>query len=179
MVLKRIFLVVYGFYDECKRRTNTKIWRTFIDAFNALPIAALVAGKIFCVHGGLSPSLNSLDDVRNIVRPTDVPEYGLLSDLLWADPSETANDWEDSERGVSYCFGKRVVNNFLAKFDLDLVCRAHMVTVAVNILPCGSNFFNFTFRSWKMDMNFSTKGLLSRYSQRPTIAENSITLEQL
>ncbi|KAL1928105.1 hypothetical protein VTP01DRAFT_3021 [Rhizomucor pusillus] len=127
---------VYGFYDECKRRTNTKIWRTFIDAFNALPIAALVAGKIFCVHGGLSPSLNSLDDVRNIVRPTDVPEYGLLSDLLWADPSETANDWEDSERGVSYCFGKRVVNNFLAKFDLDLVCRAHMV------VEDGYEFFN-------------------------------------
>lgn len=104
-----------------------KIWKTFIDAFNALPIAGLVAGKIFCVHGGLSPSLNSLDDVRSIMRPTDVPEYGLLNDLLWSDPSDTTEDWEDSERGVSYCFGKRIVNEFLAKFDLDLVCRAHMV----------------------------------------------------
>ncbi|CDH49421.1 phospho protein phosphatase ppz [Lichtheimia corymbifera JMRC:FSU:9682] len=118
---------VYGFYDECKRRTNVKIWKTFVDVFNTLPIAALVAGKIFCVHGGLSPSMQSLDDVRNIMRPTDVPEYGLLNDLLWSDPSDQAIEWEDNERGVSYCFGKRIVNDFLARHDLDLVCRAHMV----------------------------------------------------
>ncbi|OAD72803.1 hypothetical protein PHYBLDRAFT_20709 [Phycomyces blakesleeanus NRRL 1555(-)] len=127
---------VYGFYDECKRRTNTKIWKTFVDAFNTLPIAGLVAGKIFCVHGGLSPSLNSMDDVRNLARPTDVPEYGLLNDLVWSDPSDTALDWEDNERGVSYCFGKKIVNEFLTKFDLDLVCRAHMV------VEDGYEFFN-------------------------------------
>ncbi|KAG0169566.1 serine/threonine protein phosphatase Pzh1 [Apophysomyces sp. BC1034] len=127
---------VYGFYDECKRRTNVKIWKTFVDAFNALPIAGLVAGKIFCVHGGLSPSMHSMDDVRNIMRPTDVPEYGLLNDLLWSDPSETAVEWEDNERGVSYCFGKRIVNDFLTKYDLDLVCRAHMV------VEDGYEFFN-------------------------------------
>lgn len=128
-----LLLLVYGFYDECKRRTNVKIWKTFVDVFNTLPIAALVAGKIFCVHGGLSPSLNSLDDVRNIMRPTDVPDYGLLNDLLWSDPSETTEDWEDSERGVSYCFGKRIVNDFLARFDLDLVCRAHMVMSSLSL----------------------------------------------
>ncbi|KAI9497610.1 serine/threonine-protein phosphatase PP-Z1 [Zychaea mexicana] len=127
---------VYGFYDECKRRTNVKIWKTFVDVFNALPIAALVAGKIFCVHGGLSPSMQSLDDVRNIARPTDVPEYGLLNDLLWSDPAEQVDEWEDNERGVSYCFGKRVVNDFLARHDLDLVCRAHMV------VEDGYEFFN-------------------------------------
>ncbi|KAL7311557.1 serine/threonine protein phosphatase Pzh1 [Mucor circinelloides] len=127
---------VYGFYDECKRRTNVKVWKTFVDVFNALPIAALVAGKIFCVHGGLSPSLAAMDDIRTIIRPTDVPEFGLLNDLLWADPSDTALDWEDSERGVSYCFGKKVVNEFLSKFDLDLVCRAHMV------VEDGYQFFN-------------------------------------
>ena len=54
---------VYGFYDECKRRCNVKIWKTFIDTFNCLPIAAIVAGKIFCVHGGLSPSLTHMDDI--------------------------------------------------------------------------------------------------------------------
>lgn len=61
---------VYGFYDECKRRTNIKTWKTFIDVFNTLPIASIVASKIFCVHGGLSPSLKSMDDIRRIVRPT-------------------------------------------------------------------------------------------------------------
>ncbi|KAL8287467.1 hypothetical protein RQP46_003325 [Phenoliferia psychrophenolica] len=118
---------VYGFYDECKRRCNIKIWKTFIDVFNCLPIAAVVAQKIFALHGGLSPSLSSMDDIRRISRPTDVPDYGLLNDLLWSDPSDTALDWEDNERGVSYCFGKTVIAAFLARYDFDLICRAHMV----------------------------------------------------
>lgn len=118
---------VYGFYDECKRRLNIKVWKTFIDVFNTLPIAAIVASKIFCVHGGLSPSLSNMDDIRRIERPTGVPDYGLLNDLLWSDPSDTALDWEDNERGVSYCFGKAVIQQFLAQYDFDLICRAHMV----------------------------------------------------
>ena len=118
---------VYGFYDECKRRCNIKVWKTFIDTFNTLPIAAIVAGKIFCVHGGLSPSLKHMDDIRNIARPTDVPDYGLLNDLLWADPADMEQDWEANERGVSYCFGKKVIMEFLQRHDFDLVCRAHMV----------------------------------------------------
>lgn len=127
---------VYGFYDECKRRCNIKIWKTFIDCFNTLPIAAIVAGKIFCVHGGLSPALSHMDDIRNIARPTDVPDYGLLNDLLWADPADMEQDWEANERGVSYCFGKRVITDFLAQHDFDLVCRAHMV------VEDGYEFFN-------------------------------------
>lgn len=118
---------VYGFYDECKRRCNVKIWKSFVDTFNTLPIASIVAGKIFCVHGGLSPSLSHMDDIRNIARPTDVPDYGLLNDLLWSDPADMESDWEANERGVSYCFGKKVIMEFLQKHDFDLVCRAHMV----------------------------------------------------
>ncbi|KAJ5439230.1 Serine/threonine-protein phosphatase PP-Z [Penicillium daleae] len=118
---------VYGFYDECKRRCNIKIWKGFIDTFNCLPIASIVAGKIFCVHGGLSPSLSHMDDIRGIARPTDVPDYGLLNDLLWSDPADMEEDWEPNERGVSYCFGKKVIMNFLQRHDFDLVCRAHMV----------------------------------------------------
>jgi serine/threonine-protein phosphatase PP1 catalytic subunit len=118
---------VYGFYDECKRRCNVKIWKIFIDAFNCLPIAAIVANKIFCVHGGLSPSLTHMDDIRQIARPTDVPDYGLLNDLLWSDPADMESDWEANERGVSYCFGKKIIMEFLQRNDFDLVCRAHMV----------------------------------------------------
>ena len=68
-----------------------------------------------------------MDDIKRIQRPTDVPDYGLLNDLLWSDPSDTAFDWEDNERGVSYCFGKVVLGEFLGKYDFDLICRAHMV----------------------------------------------------
>ncbi|KAF2103050.1 putative serine/threonine protein phosphatase [Rhizodiscina lignyota] len=128
---------VYGFYDECKRRCNIKVWKAFIDTFNTLPIAAIVAGKIFCVHGGLSPSLSSMDDIRGVQRPTDVPDYGLLNDLLWSDPAEgLESDWEPNERGVSYCFGKKIIMEFLQKHDFDLVCRAHMV------VEDGYEFFN-------------------------------------
>lgn len=127
---------VYGFYDECKRRCNIKIWKSFIDTFDTLPIAAIVAGKIFCVHGGLSPSLNSMDEIKNILRPTDVPDFGLLNDLLWSDPADTTNEWEDNERGVSYVFSKVAINKFLSKFNFDLVCRAHMV------VEDGYEFFN-------------------------------------
>lgn len=127
---------VYGFYDECKRRCNIKVWKTFVDTFNCLPIAAIVAGKIFCVHGGLSPSLTDMDDIRQIARPTDVPDYGLLNDLLWSDPADMETDWEANERGVSYCFGKKVIMEFLQRHDFDLVCRAHMV------VEDGYEFFN-------------------------------------
>jgi serine/threonine-protein phosphatase PP1 catalytic subunit len=127
---------VYGFYDECKRRCNIKIWKTFIDTFNTLPIASIVAGKIFCVHGGLSPGLEKMEDIRAIARPTDVPDYGLLNDLLWSDPADIETDWESNERGVSYCFGKKVIVDFLARHDFDLVCRAHMV------VEDGYEFFN-------------------------------------
>ncbi|KAF9435764.1 hypothetical protein BGZ76_005573 [Entomortierella beljakovae] len=127
---------VYGFYDECKRRASIKMWKAFVDVFNCLPLAAIVANKIFCVHGGLSPSLGTMDDIRALQRPADVPDYGLLNDLLWSDPSDTAFDWEDNERGVSYCFGRSIIQKFLNKHDFDLVCRAHMV------VEDGYEFFN-------------------------------------
>lgn len=149
-----------------------------MDVFNTLPIAALVAGKIFCVHGGLSPSMQSLDDVRNIMRPTDVPEYGLLNDLLWSDPSDQAIEWEDNERGVSYCFGKRIVNDFLARHDLDLVCRAHMVSYLVQgTLPGVLN--TSYFRLLKMATSFSVDEHWSLSFQHPTIVVNLITLAPL
>ncbi|CAI4056430.1 hypothetical protein N7582_000614 [Saccharomyces uvarum] len=127
---------VYGFYDECKRRCNIRIWKTFIDTFNTLPLAAIVTGKIFCVHGGLSPVLNSMDEIRHVSRPTDVPDFGLINDLLWSDPTDSPNEWEDNERGVSFCYNKVAINKFLNKFGFDLVCRAHMV------VEDGYEFFN-------------------------------------
>ncbi|KAL6035191.1 hypothetical protein STEG23_031165 [Scotinomys teguina] len=73
---------IYGFYDECKRRYNIKLWKTFTDCFNCLPIAVIVDKKIFCCHRGLSPDLQSMEQIRQIVRPNDVTDQGLLCDLL-------------------------------------------------------------------------------------------------
>jgi len=118
---------IYGFYDECKRRYNVKLWRVFTDCFNCLPIAALIDEKILCMHGGLSPDLKTLEQIRRIVRPTDVPDTGLICDLLWSDPDQDVTGWNESDRGVSYTFGSDVVSGFLKKHDLDLICRAHQV----------------------------------------------------
>lgn len=118
---------IYGFHDECKRRSTIKVWKTFTDVFNCLPIAAVVAEKIFCVHGGLSPNLVDLNDIRNIVRPTEIPGQGLLTDLLWSDPANIKDWGPNDDRGVSWTFGRKVVANFLKRHGLDLVCRSHMV----------------------------------------------------
>ncbi|EPZ35540.1 Metallo-dependent phosphatase [Rozella allomycis CSF55] len=127
---------VYGFFEECKRRVNIKCWKSFTDVFNVIPVAAIVAEKIFCVHGGLSPGLYSMKQIEMIKRPTDVPDFGLLNDLLWADPNENVAEWEENDRGVSYLFGKSIIDQFLQKHDLDLICRAHTV------VEDGYEFFN-------------------------------------
>lgn len=118
---------IYGFYDECKRRFTVKMWKTFCDLFNCLPLAAVVAQRIFCCHGGISPHMESFDQIREIARPSDVPDIGLMADLLWADPTAEVSEWGENERGVSYVFGVAPVKRFLRKHGLDLVCRAHQV----------------------------------------------------
>ena len=118
---------IYGFFDECKRRYNVKLWKSFVDLFNCLPIAASIDDKIFMVHGGLSPELKSVEQLQKIQRPTDVPDDGLLCDILWSDPDENASGWGANDRGVSVTFNETVLKNFLEKNELDLLCRAHQV----------------------------------------------------
>ena len=61
------------------------------------------------------------------MRPIDVPDQGLLCDLLWSDPDKDTRGWNENERGVSFVFGPEVVSSFLKKHDLDLIARAHQV----------------------------------------------------
>lgn len=76
---------------------------------------------------GLSPDLQSMEQIRRIMRPTDVPDQGLLCDLLWSDPDKDQMGWGENDRGVSFTFGAEVVGKFLHKHDFDLICRAHQV----------------------------------------------------
>jgi serine/threonine-protein phosphatase PP1 catalytic subunit len=118
---------IYGFYEECKKRYTVKLWKTFTECFNCLPVAAMIDDKIFCMHGGLSPDLNKIEDIQKIFRPVEIPDNGLLCDLVWSDPDANITGWDDNERGVSFIFGKDIVNFFLKKNDIDLICRAHQV----------------------------------------------------
>jgi len=79
------------------------------------------------MHGGLSPEITNFDQVRRLVRPTDVPDTGFICDLLWADPDKDIAGWAENDRGVSFIFGPDVVTSFLQKHDMDLVVRAHQV----------------------------------------------------
>jgi serine/threonine-protein phosphatase PP1 catalytic subunit len=113
---------IYGFYEEVKRRYNVKLWKTFCDMFSYLPLAATVEDKIFCVHAGLSPKLTSLEMINQIKRPCEVPEDGLVCDLLWSDPEPGINGWAENDRGVSFTFGPDVVTNFLQKYLSPTTC---------------------------------------------------------
>lgn len=118
---------INGFYNECKRRYNIRLWITFTDCFNCPPVVAIIDEKIFCCHGGLSPDLQSMEQIRRILRPTDVPDQGLFCDLLWADPDQAINGWGENDKGVSFTFGPEIVSKFLTKHDFDLICRSNEV----------------------------------------------------
>ncbi|KAJ3220557.1 hypothetical protein HDU81_011344, partial [Chytriomyces hyalinus] len=77
---------VYGFYDECKQKYSVKLWKSFTDCFNQIPIAALISNKIFACHGGLSPDLQIVKQIDFIQRPLEVPDLVIMCDLLWANP---------------------------------------------------------------------------------------------
>lgn len=81
---------VYGFYDECLRKYgNASVWKYFTDLFDYLPLTALVDGQIFCLHGGLSPSIDTLDHIRALDRLQEVPhEVSSLIHILFQDNQE-------------------------------------------------------------------------------------------
>jgi serine/threonine-protein phosphatase PP1 catalytic subunit len=119
---------VYGFYDDCKRRYSIRIWKLFSSVFDRLPLAAVVGKRIFCVHGGLSPDINNIRDIRTL-RGADRDSHanGPIADLLWSDPDPDITGWGENDRGVGYCFGSDVVRGFLQRNQLDLICRGHQV----------------------------------------------------
>lgn len=118
---------MYYFFYVGKRRYSLKLWKSFTELFNWMPVAALIDDKIFCVHGGLSPELNNIEQISKLARPCDVPSTGLLCDILWSDPSDECDTWRDNERGVSFVFSKEIIKKFLQKNNIDLICRAHQV----------------------------------------------------
>ncbi|KAI4502958.1 hypothetical protein M0802_002002 [Mischocyttarus mexicanus] len=120
---------VYGFYDECLRKYgNANVWKFFTDLFDYLPLTALVDGQIFCLHGGLSPSIDTLDHIRALDRLQEVPHEGPMCDLLWSDPDDRGG-WGISPRGAGYTFGQDISETFNHSNGLTLVSRAHQLVM--------------------------------------------------
>ena len=132
---------VYGFFAECQRKYgNSNIWQYFTDLFDYLPIAAVIQNTYFCVHGGLSPSISIIDEVKKIDRVQEIPHEGSFADLMWSDPDETNNGFSTSSRGAGYMFGKDIVSKFLYTNSCSHIIRAHQL--------CNDGFqvlFNDTF----------------------------------
>lgn len=120
---------VYGFYDECLRKYGSvNVWRYCTEIFDYLSLSAIIEDKIFTVHGGLSPSINTLDQIRVIDRKQEVPHDGAMCDLMWSDPEEI-DGWGLSPRGAGYLFGGDIVAMFNERNDLDLIARAHQLVM--------------------------------------------------
>lgn len=120
---------VYGFYDECLRKYgNANVWKFFTDLFDFLPLTALVDGQIFCLHGGLSPSIDTLDHIRALDRLQEVPHEGPMCDLLWSDPDDRGG-WGISPRGAGYTFGQDISETFNHTNGLTLIARAHQLVM--------------------------------------------------
>uniref|UniRef100_A0A914S1F1 Serine/threonine-protein phosphatase n=1 Tax=Parascaris equorum TaxID=6256 RepID=A0A914S1F1_PAREQ len=123
----------YGFYDECINRFNAykegdQLWRKFIDVFNMLPLAALISTTIFCVHGGLSPFFGTFDDIVKIKRPSIVPPYGLMCDLVWSDPDEKHNGWSMNQRGISFTFAHQLTGE-MVKYGHRFFAGGRLLTI--------------------------------------------------
>lgn len=121
---------VYGFYDECQRKYgSSNVWRYCCDVFDYLSLGCVVDGRVFCVHGGLSPAVHRLDQIRVIDRRQEVPHEGPMCDLLWSDPDEEIQGWGMSPRGAGFLFGRDVVEQFNHANDIELVARAHQLVM--------------------------------------------------
>ncbi len=118
----------YGFYTECNRKYgNANVWHYFTDMFDFLTLSVVINNQIFCVHGGLSPSIHSIDQIKIIDRFREIPHEGPMADLVWSDPDPERDEFSLSPRGAGYTFGAQVVKKFLDVNNMNHILRAHQL----------------------------------------------------
>lgn len=162
-----------------KRRFNIKLWKTFTDCFNCLPISAIIDEKIFCCHGGLSPDLQGMEQIRRIMRPTDVPDTGTVDQIclvvcvfflilfLFFFPKGSCATYYGQIRTKTSKDGGRTIAVFRSRSEPTSSANFWIAMIWT--------WFAERIRSSKMVTNFSLKDNWSLYSRLRTIAGNSTT----
>lgn len=122
----------FTFQLECYQKYGPSVYDACMEAFDALPLAAVVNDQFFCVHGGISPHMKTPEDINAIDRFQELPSSGLMCDLLWTDPTsdyghEIGNKHftSNSSRGCSYSYTYLGVCDFLQRNNLLSVIRGH------------------------------------------------------
>ncbi|XP_068154094.1 serine/threonine-protein phosphatase 2B catalytic subunit 2 [Drosophila tropicalis] len=122
----------FTFKQECKIKYSERVYDACMDAFDCLPLAALMNQQFLCVHGGLSPEIHELEDIRRLDRFKEPPAFGPMCDLLWSDPLEDFGNEKNSDfythnsvRGCSYFYSYAACCDFLQNNNLLSIIRAH------------------------------------------------------
>ena len=116
----------YGFKDEVINEYSDKaLWKQFNEAFNYMPICAIVGETNLCIHGGLSSKLSMTAQIASFQRPITNCENVLLMDLMWSDPSCDTQSFIASSRGGGCNFGQQVTSTFLKNNNFTRLIRAH------------------------------------------------------
>jgi diadenosine tetraphosphatase ApaH/serine/threonine PP2A family protein phosphatase len=121
----------YGFYPEClDRYGHPGIWLLCNEVFDLLPVAAVIDGRVFAVHGGLSPDIPVIEKISLLPRNDELPTSGPLCDLAWSDPDAHTDEWKMNQRGAGYLFGVRQTHDFCRlNGNLDFVVRSHQIAM--------------------------------------------------
>ena len=148
----RKMTAIHGFKEECENKCGKDMYDIFCNTFDSMPLAAIIDDKVFCVHGGISKDIHTLDDIYKIDRFCEVPKEGAMTDMLWSDPNIEVEEFEKSHRGLTFYYGEKSADKFLANNHLEYIIRAHEVA---------DNGYDYPFENNKVITIFSA----SNYSK--------------
>jgi serine/threonine-protein phosphatase PPG1 len=181
---------VYGFHQEVLRKYNSvRVWNAVTSFFDFLPLAAVVGNKILAVHGGLSPSINTLDQLRVLNRFGEIPHEGPIADIFWSDPDPEKEGFLVSPRGAGYIFGHDVVLRFLYINNLEHIARAHQLCMTgyqllfkdecmSTVWSCPNYCYRFGNVASIMEVGDNCERSYNVFSQAPRDMESSTMMDE-